>query len=229
MNKLQKTLAVLISSALMALPAAAVEFRVGISAGLAGIESTGTETLKDSSNKTAHAEDATAVIPSWFTELATDSGLGIGYDSVSGSADLAGGVRKTVNVSTEQAAAVVGNDAGTQQANAEVDGMSTIYLIKKFESGLLFKFGTTSADVNTIETLASGTTYGNKTVDGTMVGIGWETANDSGIFVRTTFESTSFDSVKLTGTEEGGTSGSYNIIDADVDMQMAKISIGKIF
>ena len=92
MNKLQKTLAVLISSALMALPAVAVEFRVGISAGLAGIEATGTETLKDSAKKTAHNEDAVAVIPSFFTELAMDNGLGIGYD-------MGGGVSTYVQLS----------------------------------------------------------------------------------------------------------------------------------
>ena len=227
MNKLQKTLAVLISSALMALPAVAVEFRVGISAGLAGIEATGTETLKDSSKKTAHNEDAVAVVPSFFTELAMDNGLGIGYDRVAGSASFDA---KTKNNDTKDAAgAVVGNDTGTNKASADVDGLDTIYLIKKFNSGLLIKFGKTSADVKTIETLNTGTTYGNKSVNGTTIGIGWETSNDNGLFVRTSVESTSFDSLKLTGTQAGADAASFNKIDADIDMTMAKVSVGKVF
>ena len=227
MNKLQKTLAVLITSALVTLPATAMEFRVGISAGLAGIEATGTETLKDSSKKTAHNEDAVAVVPSFFTELAMDNGLGIGYDRVSGTASFDA---KTKNNDTKDAAeAVVGNDTGTNKTSADVDGLDTIYLIKKFESGLLVKFGRTSANVKTIETLSTGTTYGDKSVDGTTIGIGWETANDSGLFVRTSVESTSFDSLKLTGTEAGADTASFNTVDADIDMTMAKISVGKIF
>merc|ERR1711935_367511 len=103
---------------------------------------------------------------------------------------------------------------GTNKTSADVDGLDTIYLIKKFESGLLVKFGRTSANVKTIETLSTGTTYGDKSVDGTTIGIGWETANDSGLFVRTSVESTSFDSLKLTGTEAGADTASFNTVDA---------------
>ena len=38
-------------------------------------------------------------------------------------------------------------------------------------------FGKTTADVTTVETLSSGTTYGNNSVDGTTIGIGFETSN----------------------------------------------------
>ena len=133
------------------------------------------------------------------------------------------------NDSKDAAGAVVGNDTGTNKASADVDGLDTIYLIKKFNSGLLIKFGKTTADVKTIETLNTGTTYGNKSVDGTTIGIGWETSSDNGLFVRTTVESTSFDSLKLTGSQAGGTTTSFNVIDADIDMTMGKISVGKIF
>ena len=94
---------------------------------------------------------------------------------------------------------------------------------------MLIKFGKTSADVETVETLNTGTTYGNKSVDGTTIGIGWETANDNGLFVRTTVESTSFDSLKLTGSQAGADAASFNKIDADIDMTMAKVSVGKVF
>jgi len=134
MNKLKTLLAVLITSAVLVLPATAVEFRVGIAAALAAIETDGQETLKDSSGITTHKEAAQAVIPSAFLELSMDNGLGIGYENVPGEADLSASERKTVVVSEEQAAAVVGNDSGTQKASATVDGLNQLYLIKRFGS-----------------------------------------------------------------------------------------------
>jgi hypothetical protein len=230
MNKLKTLLAVLITSAVLVLPATAVEFRVGIAAALAAIETDGQETLKDSSGITTHKEAAQAVIPSAFFELSMDNGLGIGYENVPGEADLSASERKTVNVSEEQAAAVVGNDAGTQKASATVDGLNQLYLIKRFGSGLTLKYGQTSADVTTLESLASGSTYGNQSVDGTVMGIGWETSqSDNGFFMRTMYEVIDFDTVNLTGSQVGGTANSYNKIKADVDAQLAKISVGKVF
>jgi len=230
MNKLKTLLAVLITSAVLVLPATAVEFRVGIAAALAAIETDGQETLKDSSGITTHKEAAQAVIPSAFLELSMDNGLGIGYENVPGEADLSASERKTVVVSEEQAAAVVGNDSGTQKASATVDGLNQLYLIKRFGSGLTLKYGTTSADVTTQESLASGSAYGNQTVDGTLWGIGWETSkSDNGFFMRTMYESIDFDTVNLTGSQVGGTAGSFNKIKADVDVQVAKISVGKVF
>ena len=230
MNKLKTLLAVLITSAVLVLPATAVEFRVGIAAALAAIETDGQETLKDSSGITTHKEAAQAVVPSAFIELSMDNGLGIGYENVPGEADLSAKERKTVITSEEQAAAVVGNDSGTQKASATVEGLNQLYLIKRFGSGLTLKYGTTSADVTTLEKLASGSAYGNQSIDGTLWGIGWETSkSDNGFFMRTMYESIDFDTVSLTGSEVGGTAGSFNKIKADVDVQLAKISIGKVF
>ena len=105
----------------------------------------------------------------------------------------------------------------------------SLYAIKQFQSGFLIKIGRASADVNTKETLGTGSTYGNKSVDGSHVGIGYQTIFDSGIFFRASLENTNFDTISLTGSQAGGTSGSKNVIKADVDMQVAKFSIGKSF
>ena len=91
------------------------------------------------------------------------------------------------------------------------------------------KAGISQADVNTKETLDSGTSYGNKSVDGKMFGAGIHKVNDSGIFFRAGVEYTDFDTINLTGSEVGGTALSFNKIKADVDMAAAKFSIGKAF
>ena len=161
-----------------------------------------------------------------FAELSMDNGLGIGYDLIAGSADLTGSTKNTIMTAD---AFNAGGDTGNNKANAEVDGVHTVYLIKTFGTGLYVKAGISQADVNTKETLDSGTSYGNKSVDGKMFGAGIHKVNDSGIFFRAGVEYTDFDTINLTGSEVGGTALSFNKIKADVDMAAAKFSIGKAF
>ena len=224
MNKVKITLLTILTSAAMTISSFALDIKVGVSGGYSLIEAAGTETLKDTSGVVNHTEQANAVIPSIFLEIGMDNGLGIGYDVVSGSADLAGS-KKTRNLS----GGGTGDDSGTNVANAEVDGINTVYLIKQFQSGFLVKAGVSSADINTKETLSSGTTYKNASVDGSMFGVGYQTITDSGLFFRTTVENTDFDTINLTGSQVGGTASSFNKIKADVDVTMAKFSIGKAF
>ena len=56
-----------------------------------------------------------------------------------------------------------------------------------------------------------------------------ERENDAGLFIRAGLEHTEFDTLNLTGSQEGGTSGSYNKIKADIDITAAKLSVGKRF
>tara|TARA_B110001452_G_scaffold182466_1_gene153286 strand:+ start:119 stop:793 length:675 start_codon:yes stop_codon:yes gene_type:complete len=224
MKTIKIAITALFVSALMVLPSNSVEVRIGVSAGYAQLEASGTETLKDSAATTTTTEQANAVIPSMFAELAMDNGFGLGYDMISGSADLSGST-KTRRLS----GGGTGDDSGTNKASAEVDGVHTVYLIKTFGSGLFVKAGMSSADVNTTEVLSSGSKYGNKSIDGKMYGVGFEKVNDAGIFFRAGVEYTDFDTINLTGDQAGAATTAFNKIKADVDMTSAKFSIGKVF
>ena len=224
MKTIKFAITALFVSALMVLPSNSMEIRIGASAGYAQLEASGSETLKDSAAVTTTTEQANAMIPSLFAELAMDNGFGLGYDMISGSADLSGST-KTRRLS----GGGTGDDSGTNKASAEVDGVNTVYLIKTFGSGLFVKAGISSADINTTEVLSSGSKYGNKSVDGTMYGVGFEKVNDSGIFFRAGVEYTDFDTINLTADQAGATATSFNKVKADVDMTTAKFSIGKLF
>ena len=211
------------ASALMIVSSNAFDFRIGASVGFAQIEADGSETLKTTSVVTTHSEQANAIIPSLFAEIGIWKGFGVGIDNISGSADLAGGKRNRVDVGTHSDAVVT----TTNTADAEVDGIRTNYFVKTFNNGLILKYGTSTADVITKETLATGTAYGNKTVDGTHYGIGYERLNDdNGLFFRTVYEHTDFDEIKLTGSV---TETTANVIKANVDMTMLRLSVGKKF
>jgi hypothetical protein len=223
MNKIKTLLTALVLTFALIAPSTA-DVRIGLSAAVAQLNADGSETLKDSSTIKNHSEQANAIIPSGFLELSHSSGFGIGIDLVTGSADLAAGNRERTMVSEGG-----GEDSGTNKANAEVDGITSVYLIKTFDSGFFVKLGSASADVNTVETLNSGSTYKNASVDGTHYGAGFERVNDNGVFFRTALEHTDFDSLTLTGSQVGGTSGSFNTIKASVDVTTAKFSVGKKF
>lgn len=197
----------------------AVEKRIGIAAGFTNVEGSGTETLKDSSKKATKTVDDTTIIPSIFFEVAGDNGFGLGIEHVPGSADIGTGSRSDDDEET----------TGDNKASAEIDGLTSLYAIKTFDNGLFLKAGMTQTDVITKETLNTGSTYGNKSVDGKLIGIGMHKVGDTGVFFRASAEYTAYDSITLTSGVADAVTGTTNKVDADVDTMALKISIGKAF
>ena len=215
-----KKLLIITASILLAFTNAnAVEKRIGIAAGLTNVEGDGTETLKDSSKKASKTVDDTTVIPSIFLELAADNGFGLGIEHVPGSADIGTGSRADDDAET----------ANGNKASAEIDGLTSLYVIKTFDNDFFLKVGMTQTDVITKETLNTGSTYGNKSVDGKLIGIGIHKVRDNGVFFRASAEYTAYDSITLTSGVADAVTGTRNKIDADVDTKAFKVSIGKAF
>lgn len=157
-------------------------------------------------------------------ELAADNGFGLGIEHVAGSADINAKKRSRPLDTTGD-----GNDTGTNTASAEIDGLTSIYLIKTFESGFFVKAGQTSTTVNTKEVLSSGSVYKNADVDGLVLGLGMNRTTDSGFFYRVSGEYTDYDSISLTSQTADASTGKFNKISADVDTVAFKLSIGKAF
>ena len=221
MKILKITLVAIISSFLMILSSNALEKRIGVAAGFTNVSADGTETIKDSSKKSNTEASDQAVIPSIFAELAMDNGFGLGIEHVPGSADI--------NSSTRSRADDDAETSGGNKASAEIDGLTSIYLIKSFESGFFVKAGRTSTTVNTKEVLGTGSTYKNADINGTVVGLGVHKTNDSGLFYRVSGEYTDYSTINLTSGVADAVSGTTNTIEANVDTMAFKFSIGKAF
>ena len=221
MRILKITLIAVISSVLMALPSNAMEKRLGISASYIGVNADGTETMKDSSKKNTTEASETGVIASIFGEISTDSGLGLGVEYVPGSADINSANRSRSDDDEET--------TGDNKASADIDGLTSVYIIKTFESGLFVKAGMTSTTVNTTEVLATGSKYGDVDIDGTVLGIGINRTTDSGMFFRVSGEYTDYDDISLTSQTADAVSGTKNKIDASLDTTAFKLAIGKAF
>ena len=83
------------------------------------------------------------------------------------------------------------------------------------------------ATIDTTETLATGSTYGNEDVTGFLIGLGMNKDINNGTFFRTELTYTDYEDVTINGTADSD--GVKNKIDADVDTMAFKISIGKAF
>ena len=207
---------------LICFSANAVERKIGFTAALTDFESSGTETLNSSSNKTSADVSEQVIVPSLFFEITNNSGLGIGLDFVPVDAELGSKQKAKVDTDTDDSS----DTAGTNTASAEVSGHSTIYLMVPVKAAFL-KVGYVSADVDTTETLATGTTYGNKTVNGTMVSIGFDRDMPNGSFIRAEVAYTDYDDITLTGSADSDDAS--NKVDADIDATSLRLSVGRAF
>ncbi len=202
---------------IMLLPFAAyaAETRIGISAALSNFESSGTETLKSSSNKTNKTVTETVVVPGFFIERANDDGAAFGFEFNPGEAELGSGTGDDDDAET----------SGANKASAEVSEHMSIYALVPMGPAYL-RFGIVKASVDTTETLATGTVYGNEDVDGKIIGVGVQRDGD-GTFFRIEGTYTDYDDLKYLGSLDSDSV--RNTIEADVDALAIKLTLGKAF
>ena len=118
-----------------------------------------------------------------------------------------------------------GSDAVTNGQNTvqvDFEELTTIYLSVAVTDNLYVKGGFSSIDVITNESLHTGSTYGNTTLDGTTLGVGYNYSLDNGMFVRAEGNYISFDGVSLTSNDN-------TIKLKNLDGVTGAISIGKSF
>jgi hypothetical protein len=221
MNKLLTAIA---SFSLLAMTFASAEIKAGVSIGFTTFDVDGQETLKSSANVTKSSNSDDVFVPAIFLEAgSSDAGLYIGMDYTN---TAAVGSKSSAKVDTDTDDA--SDTAGTNKASADVESVTSIYVIKTLGgSGFYLKAGLASADLITTESLDTGSTYGNTSVDGTLFGAGFERQNDSGVFLRASYEMRDYDEFTLQSSADADSV--TNSVKADVDSSELKISIGKAF
>ena len=112
----------------------------------------------------------------------------------------------------------------TNKVKVEFNDLTTVYAGFRILDSVFVKAGAISVDLDTKESLGTGSTYGNTSVDGAMIGIGADKEMDNGMFIRVEAQYSEFDSVSLTSS-----SGSQKITMDSLDGVVGKLSIGKTF
>ena len=226
MNKLNKILAMLGALLMLSVTAAnSMEFKVGVSANTMGAYANVEEKLKDSGRISNEEAVLAAAFGSGFVEVGSDDmmGLSIGVSYAPEVAEL--------NKETRAIQPSATGDSGNQIAKAEFEDLMQLYLTLPIgDSGAYVKGGYMQMTMTTNETLATGSSYPDEEIDGTFLGAGYQSdIGDAGVFWRAEGQYQMLDDISLTGSEEGGTSGSKNVISAELGSVMASFSIGMKF
>ena len=201
--------------------AMAMNFGVGVSSAYTNLDTSGSETLKQSSAVASGSHDNNVVIPALFLEIGTDMGFVLGYKIIPGEADLGSKTTTRGDKLKGTADAAVTVD---QVVQAQVQNVKTIYVeTPGFTSlGLFATVGYTEFDVLTNETLGTGAAYGDTSMDGYMYGLGMKHTFDTGFFLKAMATYTDFDSVSLSSTG----SDAVSTIDAEVESNGAEVAMG---
>ena len=223
---MKKTLIGLVISMFWIVSASAdVGARLGVTGNAALYAATATEldtgshgTTTDFDESQTQSEYLGLMYGSVFAEV----GFGpmfIGVDYMPGSIDTEESTTTVGDKTTSATSSQV-----TNKVKVEFEGLTNFYAGVRILDSFFIKAGTLSVDLNTKETLGTGSTYGNTTVDGTMMAVGMDKVMDNGMFVRVEGQYSEFDSASLTSS-----SGSQKITMDSLDGVVAKLSIGKAF
>ena len=225
------TIAILATLFSYSIASAELGVSVGVSGQVGFFSASGTESEKlEKQSQDAHG---VAGYTSFFIEKKLSflpgplSRLSIGFDHVADtlSSEEVSTARTDITGAADTSGYVPGVGATiTNKAKIDFEDLNTTYLALNVTDSLYVKAGMVTVDVITKETLGTGSTYGNTSVDGTMLGIGFALNKDNGLFLRFEANHTQFDNAKVTA------SNTDNFVEMkNLEGAMGKISVGKTF
>lgn len=194
------------------------EMSFGVSAAVTTIDASGTET--EGGEKNTGSADNTVLIPSIFAEYAYSDTLSIGLDYIPMKADVSSKTKSRDDVETSVTSTVTTTaTARSQKAQAELENHITLYANYSLTDTYFVKAGVAFVSLNTEDSLATGSKYGNEDIYGGVFGIGHEQGNSRFELIYTDYEDISLkSSVARTGVTTN------NTIDADLDTLAFKYS-----
>lgn len=215
---MKKTILVVLISMLTLFGRAYAEMTFGVSAALTTIDASGTET--EGGEKTNGSADNTVIIPSIFAEYAYSDTIAIGLDYIPMSADVSNKAKSRSETETSvTGSAATTSTARTNRAQAELENHVTLYANYMLSDTYFVKAGIAFVELNTDESLGTGSKYGNEDIYGGVIGIGARSDGHRFELIYTDYEDISLkSSVARTGVTTN------NKIDANLDTLAFKYS-----
>ena len=205
---------------------AEIGVNLGVSGNLAVFHATGVDKTTNTAGTVTEkaSEDATGVAgyTSFFIEKTLGDRITVGYDYVSSS--LESETTETLRNDLKATADGV-STAVTNTVKVAFEDLSTLYVALNITENFYVKAGMATVDVVTKESLATGSDYGNTSLDGSVMGVGYNNIFDNGMFFRVEGTIMDFDNAKLTSTTNGDNTIELNNLEG----ASGKISIGKSF
>ena len=212
----------------------AEQFRIGVSIMGAAFEADGakeifsgdhssnttsTKVTKNTSDEKENAEGAFA-LGSVFAEYQFNDQISLGVSYVPHSSES----EEAVN--TQNFVTATGNDSkSTNRVKVAFEDLTTVYALANLNDNVYAKLGYMQVEAVTKEVLATGGAYGDTTLDGFTIGLGYNMDLDGGMFVRAEAAYMDIDGATLTNTNDTTKSVSADGIEG----YGAALSIGKSF
>ena len=223
-------IALLVTFGLTTMVSAEIGLKVGVSAQVGDMSTSGKEVSSDGTTVTSETEKALFATAGFFIEkdLAFLPGpfgrLSVGYDNIAHDLDLG-------EQSNYREASL--RDAGSARSKrnhtveAEVTGFDTLYATLNITDWLYLKAGSVTVDVTTKFTGTETSSYPTShSLDGSVVGFGVEKSSDNGMFFRLEYNDYSIDGKSVVNA---GTDSVFTATLNDVSGSTGRISIGKAF
>ena len=217
---MKKILTLVFSSLLFTSVASAdAGINIGISQSFGVFTGSATETELDDKD----SEDAAAAV-SWtsvFLEKTLGERLSIGVNYVPSALES-----ETTETQRRDKTTTDAQTVRTQKISVDFEDLTTIYVALNMTENMYVKAGMMSVDVVTNETLGTGSEYADTSLDGTMLGMGYNKPFGNSAFLRFEGNYYTFD-----GSDEiTSSTNSDNKVKVDsLDGASATISIGRSF
>ena len=141
---------------------------------------------------------------------------------IPGSADVSSSISQRTDANSE-------GDSATNKAQAELDSHTTYYATYGVGDGAYLKVGYVEADLNTLETLGTGSKYANETINGWEVGAGVEFDAYMGSVGRLELTHIDYGDIEIRSSVARAGVATNNLIEADLDVTTLSASLGYKF
>jgi len=223
-------IAILVTFGLSTIVSAEIGLKVGVSAQVGDMSTSGKEVSSAGTTVTSQTEKALFATAGFFIEkdLAFLPGpfgrLSIGYDNIVHDLDL--GTQRNPRQANLQAAGALAT-ATDHTLEAKVSGFETLYATLNVTDWLYLKAGSVTVDVDTKFNGTSTSSYPTShSLDGTVMGFGVEKSSDNGMFFRLEYNDYSIDGKSV---KNAGADSVFTATLNDVSGSTGRISIGKAF
>ena len=183
--------------------AADVTFSVGVAGNQGGYHARGTETITQTSNDSVAEITQEAGVfedshPSVFLELNIGDNMTVGAEWAMDDIDTPTNTNAVADRQGDE-----DDDFVTNTAQATFSDKTTVYIQARMLGGLYTKIMYHNVNVISNETLGTGGSYGDATIEGLGLGIGYQyDLEDLGVFVRAEVTASGYEDVKAVNTDD---------------------------
>ena len=218
---------ILTALGMMFIASSAFAASMGISGTALYYDASGTETTKSSSEANSKSDTGVAPIASIFIENEFGAGSIIGLEVVPYGAKVADFNNARTDTDTDDAS----DTAGDNKGDVNFKNLITLYLEQPINGAIdggFVRFGVSQVTIETDEEVATGSTYGDETVNGLTVGFGKKGDTANGGFYKIVGEISRFEGATFVGSTDSDSVNNSITLD-DFTTAGIRFSVGKSF